>query len=615
MSQPLASLGFVLLAIVGPGIALQRLLRVRIDRALVIPLGLASAAALYWLGLVLAVPALFPAVVMALDLVLMLPPRPWTIAPGPRLGAALSVFGVLVVLLALTQFRWNRRAPMGEFLLDPMAPYDDAVFHVGLARELAAGYPPQVPGLAGVPLGYHFGPGLVRAAALRWAGVEPYDAISRLDPPLLGLGLVLAVGAVAYAMGAPPLAVTLAPWTLLFTDFSFVFAGNPSAFYWTDLLKGNLLLSLVHVNPVVPGLLLALGTLLALSRFLDGQGRAWLPLAIFQGAALPHFKVFLGAHLLLGLLAAGLFASRERRPRLLLPLLAVGAPCAALTALLAFGAGGETVSVSFAPLDLVRITRESLDLLPLTGAALAAWSLAWIVASLGLRLVGIEPALRSLRRGPAVAAALAAMALAGWPIGLLFRIAVREGLPGQKIVNDAAYFMEQGGPLLWIFAAIGLARLAERRGRPIAYALCLLALPSTVQFAYRKASAAPDPLPASMVRAMDALEAVAQPGEVVLQRPGARYPPAPVLLAGLRVPYERYTPFRTQFASKEFLEQRHEAVFRFFRTEDPEEALAIARSLGASYVALYGPDRLRFDTTGILEPVHQEAEASVFRIR
>jgi len=35
-----------------------------------------------------------------------------------------------------------------------------------------------------------------------------------------------------------------------------------------------------------------------------------------------------------------------------------------------------------------------------------------------------------------------------------------------------------------------------------------------------------------MVRAMRALEAVSQPGEVVLQRPGARYPPAPVILIG-----------------------------------------------------------------------------------
>jgi hypothetical protein len=118
-----------------------------------------------------------------------------------------------------------------------------------------------------------------------------------------------------------------------------------------------------------------------------------------------------------------------------------------------------------------------------------------------------------------------------------------------------------------------------------------------------------------MVRAVLALERASRPGDVVLQRPGARYPPAPVVLAGRRVPYERFTPYLTQFASRRDLEARHEVVYRFFRTTSREEALAIARSLGASFLALYGRDRVRFDTTGILEPVHEEEEARLYRIR
>jgi hypothetical protein len=117
-----------------------------------------------------------------------------------------------------------------------------------------------------------------------------------------------------------------------------------------------------------------------------------------------------------------------------------------------------------------------------------------------------------------------------------------------------------------------------------------------------------------MVRAMDALERVSQPGDVVMQRPGARYPPAPVVLAGRRVPYERFTPYLTQFASREALLARHEAVYRFFRTGDRDEALAIARSMGARFLALYGRDRVRFDTAGVLEPVFEEEGARVFRI-
>jgi hypothetical protein len=117
-----------------------------------------------------------------------------------------------------------------------------------------------------------------------------------------------------------------------------------------------------------------------------------------------------------------------------------------------------------------------------------------------------------------------------------------------------------------------------------------------------------------MVRAAHALERVSRPGDVVMQRPGARYPPAPVVLVGRRVPYERFTPYLTQFASRADLEARHELVYRFFRTTSREEALGIAQSLGASLLALYGGDRVRFDTTGVLEPVHEEEGARVYFI-
>jgi hypothetical protein len=136
-----------------------------------------------------------------------------------------------------------------------------------------------------------------------------------------------------------------------------------------------------------------------------------------------------------------------------------------------------------------------------------------------------------------------------------------------------------------------------------------------VQFVVKKAATPPDRIPAPMVRAMDALERVSRPGEVVLQRPGGRYPPVPVILIGRRVPYERFTPYLTQFARRADLAARHETVFRFFRTGDAEEARAIAQELGAHYLALYGPDRVRFESAGLLEAIHEEPGARVYRIR
>jgi hypothetical protein len=117
-----------------------------------------------------------------------------------------------------------------------------------------------------------------------------------------------------------------------------------------------------------------------------------------------------------------------------------------------------------------------------------------------------------------------------------------------------------------------------------------------------------------MVRAMAALEPISERGDVVLQRPAARYPPAPVILAGRRVPYERFTPWLTQFASREALEARHLEVYSFFRARDRDEALDLARSLNARFLALYAHDRVRFDTTDVLVPIHEEPGARLYRI-
>lgn len=603
---------FAAVAVVLPGIALQRLLRTSLDPALVVPLGTAWCALSFWLSLATGAAAAFPA---ALGLLLA---GAWRarraaapLASGPSLRGALPSALALVGLLALTQYPWNRVDPTtGDFLLDPLVTADSA-FHVGLTHELLTNQAPQVPGVSGFPLGYHLGTDLVRAAARRFAGIDPWDSLSRLDVTLFGLGLILALRTLAARVGAPPSAVALVPWTLLLTDFSFVFARNAQAHWWCDLLRGNLLLSLVYANPVVPALGLATGALIALSRHLETRSRGQLALAALQAAALPCFKVFLGAHLLFGLGVAALL-SRDA-PRRALAIMAL--PVALVTALLALGQGGETVTVALAPLDLVHVTRATLGQAPLAGAWLVGAALLWLLLSLGLRLVALPEALRSLR-GSAPVSALAAIALSGWPLGLMFRVSAPEVLPNQRTVNDAAYLVEQSGPLLWLFASVAIARFAAsplRRGAA-ALLVLLLATPASWQYLAKKLATPPDRLPAPVVRAMRSLEAASRPGDVVLQRPGGRYPPAPVVLAGRRVTYERFTPYLTQFASRADLEARHATVYRFFRTESRAEAVEIAGSLAASFLALYGGDRVRFDTTGLLEPVHEEPGARVYRL-
>jgi len=81
------------------------------------------------------------------------------------------------------------------------------------------------------------------------------------------------------------------------------------------------------------------------------------------------------------------------------------------------------------------------------------------------------------------------------------------------------------------------------------------------------------------------------------------------------VPYERFTPWLTQFAPAEALVRRHRIVHQFFRTADGNEAKEIAQELRARFLCLYGADRVRFDDRRLLDPVHEEPGARCYRLR
>jgi hypothetical protein len=281
---------------------------------------------------------------------------------------------------------------------------------------------------------------------------------------------------------------------------------------------------------------------------------------------------------------------------------------------MALSPAASRVTVGLAPLDLVRATRTGLGLPDTTAAGLALWTLVWLVVSLGARLLGLAPALAALRSASAASATAAAFALSGWPLGLLGRVSA-QAAPGDPVINNANFFLEQGGVFLWVFAALGLARLAgEARRLLVACLAAALTLPATVQFAVKKARLAPDVIDAHAVAAMSALAQASRPGDVVLQRPGSRHPPLPVILIGRRVPYERFSPFLAQFAPREFLAARHEAVLRFFRSTDAGEALSAARALDARFLCLYDSDRIRFEPAGVLSPLYESPEARCYKI-
>jgi hypothetical protein len=571
--------------------------------ALVLPLGFAFAAGASWLSLASGMAWLFPALVAAVDLALLIPLGPWSRAPGPSLSGALPAAAAVTALLALTQYPMNRVGARGDFLLDDAERIDTA-FHVALTWELATSYPPQVPGLSGFPLGYHVASHLIRAQALRWAGIHPYDSLYRFDVTLAALALILALRGAARTLGGGPLAVALVPWTLLANDFSFVFGGDPNVHWWTELLGGNLLLSLVFANSVVPALAIGLAAAVALGRHAAGEGRGWLMLAVVLAAAVAFFKVFVAAQLLAGLAVAMLLAGPARSLALL------AAPCLLAVLALALGPGGGSVAVLLDPLAPVARTRQLLGLPLLDGFSLLAWSVPWLAAALGLRLAAIPAAIRAVRSQKTASVVLATLALSGWPIALLIRITA------DREFNEAVYFSGASGAVFWIFAALALDRRGWA-GTRLAIALAAagaLALPASVEFAVRKAASVPDVVPARVLEAMRRLESDSQPGDVVLMRSYSRYPPPPLVFAGRRTPHTLYLPYLRQFAPSALIRERAESVRSFFRAASADEARAIARQLGARHLFLQGPAAMGPGARAVSEPLYIEADTALYRI-
>ncbi len=612
---------FALLAILGPGVALQRLARVRVDPALVIPAGLLYCGAAYWLSLVSGWPLLFPALVVLVDAVLLRPGL--RLAPDrPTLQGALPAVAVLVAVLALAQYRTNRVGPDGAFGLD-VGEHVDTALHVGVTWELVAGYPPQVPGLAGVPMQYHVGSHLVRAAAVRWVAIHPYDSLSRFDVTLWGIALVLALRAAAHALRLGEGTLRLAGFLPLAADLSFVpglLLGSPNA---AVKLGGNFIEAVLFANSISPAMAAVLAALVALERSERGAGRGYLVLAAGLGAGASFLLVFTCAQLLLALVPAWL-ARRSRHG-----LVAVATAVAIAVAFLALGSlsstGNEGVRVALLPFAPTNPARLAFGLEPARGVALVLSGLAWLVLSLGLRAAGVRPALVALRDSSSAAASLAALALTGWPIALFVSITA------DPAYDESFYFLQASGLALFLLATPVL--LAWARGSGLrALTLLLLTLPATAELVFRRAELEPEPIGAPTVRAMAALSAASCPGDIVLTRPGVVRVPPVVVLAGRRVPLANFIPYWSQFTTPEVVAVRGATVFAFFRALHAEGALAVARGLGARFVYFAGPAAEALEAAagspvrpravrdmlleaGSLEPVHVEPRAAVYRFK
>jgi len=595
---------FAALAIVGPGISLQRLVRVRWDPALVVPLGLLFCASSYWLGLLVGAPWLLPALAIPLDLLLLRPGFAGPPAEGPSLRGALAPLGLLVLLFAATQYRVNREAGDGTFLLD-LGEHMDTAVHVGLTWELVAGYPPQVPGLSGVEVRYHVGSHLVRAAAARFAGIHPYDSMSRFDITLWALALVLALRGVAHALGLGRGATTLVGYLPLAGDLSSIPGLLLGMGFWAFKLGDDLVEALFYANSIMPALALGLAAVIVLARFERSGERGHLALAALLVAGAGLFKVFTGAQLLLAVGTAFLVQPRRR------PLLAVAAAGALALVLLVASASpppdAEGVRVSVVALAPTNPARTAFGLPEANGLLYVASGLAWLVLSVGFRAIGIPGAVLGLRGSSAAASVLGAFALWGWPLATFLSITADPG------VDESFYFLQASGLALWVFAAPVLAAPLPRR-RVMAALVLLVAFLPAAEFLFRKVPQPPEVVPAPAVQAMKVLRGESCPGDVVIMQTKIAYVPLPVVLAGRRVALADFIGYWRQFTSLSALAKRKDEVRAFFQAGDPASARDAARALDARYVYVTGRRRQDLVDGGVLQPLFDEAGQRVYRI-
>ena len=603
----LATLRFAVFAaatILGPGVVLQRLFRVRWDPALVAPLGLAFCAAGYWLGLVSGAPWVLPVLAVLLDVQLLRPRLRGRPAEGPSLRGAVPPALLLLLLLALARYPVNRVGPSGDFLLD-MGEHRDTAVHVGLTWELVAGYPPQVPGFSGIEPNYHVGISLVRAAATRWAGIHPYDSFSRFDVTLWGLALILALRGAAHALGLGSRATGLVGYLPLACDLSFVPGLLLGASYWAFKLEGNFIEAVFYGNSIGPAMAMVFAAVTALARAERGEGRAWLILAGVLGAGAAFFKVFAGALFLLALGTAWLLGRRRRE------LAFVALPGGLVLLFLVAGsvapADVQGVQVSFVPLAPVNPTRLAFGLDAARGLTFLVSGIAWVVLSLGLRVLGVPGALREARGPRAAGAVLGSFALWGWPIATFVSITA------DPAFDESFYFLQASGIALWLFASPVLAGLAGR-SLILAAATLLVGFASTGEYLYRTWQHPPEVVPAPAVRAMSALREASRPGDVVLMPVRVPHVPLPIVLAGRRAAYADFIGYWRQFVSPETQAARREQVRSFFQARDPETALAAAHPLGARYVYLTGRRRRPVEEAGVLEVLFREGNQRVYRI-
>jgi hypothetical protein len=595
------------IVIYAPGRAILDSSRVRVSPlehlTLSLLLGMVASSMLYWVSMRAGIPSLFIVGMFGVcGLCLFRLRRDWRtlVAWRPELDASHWLLAGLVLLvwatLAIMPIHYGNLSARGGHLSVLMCPADVAL-HLSIANELTHTVPPQMPFYVGRPLNYHYAMDLVAALLNRQAGVNVLDLTVRFLPTFFFTLTLLAAFCFGRAwLGSGPAAVLAAFLVIFGEDWSFIpglLRGTAS--WWSICFFGApTTCSLYWINPMLPGLGLLFGGLFSLLHYFRQGGRGWLALAAFFFAMVVTYKVFIAAHVLLGLGVASVVYLAFFRDVRFLKVTALTCVLVVPLALPMWQANNASKGQlllfrhDYLPMALAQLGLATtswgqavmgvLEGKAVTGAGLSALVLVavplFLCGILGLRVVAlpvlVKDLLRPSRTSP-LRLFLAAFVVLGLVISMTCAI-VDSHLERETQYNNAIWFLLQSKYVVWILVVELLLPVLRSRRRVtagLALAVVLgLSLPSTIQFfqftiAARHEVLKPARLDNNELAVVKYLNRTSPAGSVVLAREESALPLTALTRCRLPVTARIFLP---PFVAADDLRQRREDRAEFWKT-------------------------------------------------
>jgi hypothetical protein len=627
--KSLAALGFAHFL---PGLFAARLLglgRTREERLLFAAvLGGPIAALLYLTVLLTGIETLFwvPAGLLGLGTLLLRAGTPLSFQWPSRSLAWLGA----VLLLALVPYLWTtgslyRVDASGDLLLD-RALQRDALFHLGVVRSLETSYPPRLLSVSGEPIGYHSGYHLQVALWARFFGIEPEDGLVRLGAVFQIVLYVLSAYLLARRLSERESTRVLSAILVLASGFGFAFFFRPSVDWWSLVFMDWALVSIFLANPLLPALPLLFVGLALLHDYQQSGARGSLAAGVGALSFLFLVKMFLGAQALAALGLAALSMRGERRAITSFAALALASAPLVLSTFAA--AAGSNTAVGLRPLEIVRYSMEKLDWRPAVDALAAVGSFAvpesglllivaatllWFAGFLGIRFLALPVAVRDLAARSFLPSVLAWLAMIGFPLSLLLRIAPEEaqGLSRLEALNDAGWFATASGIVLWFATA---RALSTRSPRVATLAVLLLALPATAQHFLHAASLGVDRIGRSRVEAAVEAERISSPSSVWVEPPDRVRPSLLAYFAGRASVYDPYVGYDYMFFGREEIDYRRHALSQFWSSADPAYLAWFLKRFRVDFVWREGRELPDF-SRDLFEPLFESGDVELLRVR